>query len=70
MSTVAVDYCYTAYACAEGIYSTTCKILMSGAYDCYCSYPNGAAQGFTLGGNYPPCDYASEVCGFTPAILK
>jgi hypothetical protein len=64
------DYCYTAYTCPEGVYSTTCKWSMMNAYDCTCMYPSGAAQGFSLGGNYPPCDYASEVCGFTPAILK
>ncbi len=70
MSTASFEYCYTAYACPEGVYSATCKLSMMSTYDCYCSYPNGAAQGFTLGGNFAPCDYAGEVCGFTPAILK
>jgi hypothetical protein len=60
-----VDYCYSTYACPEGVYSTTCKLSMPNGYDCTCSYPGGFGQGFTLVGDYPPCDVADEVCGFT-----
>ena len=68
MGTADPEYCYTAYACPEGVYTTTCKWSMPNTYECSCSYPNGLAQGLALGGNYPPCDYASDVCGFTSGL--
>jgi hypothetical protein len=71
MSSVTFDYCYFAYNCPEGTYTTNCSLIPgNAAYNCSCTYPNGLAQGFTVGSMSPPCDQAAQVCGFTDVLLK
>jgi hypothetical protein len=65
------EYCYNAYTCPEGVYLATCSLIPgNAAFNCSCSYPSGMAQGFTIGSMTPPCDQATQLCGFSPAILQ
>jgi hypothetical protein len=66
------NHCKDAYACAEGVYTVSCVLNAGGMlYDCSCTWPNGAGQGFFL--IYPnpsACQAAATQCGFLPPILK